>query len=893
MKTLPTAVAGAVLALAAFQVHAEAVRGERQVSLRIEANTLAEALDLWAQQTGFQILVPNWEMTKKISVPPLRGRYKAREALDRLLEGTPLMGVWTTEKSVTIREKVAPIVWQATPAQPPAVQKLVGDGLEGAGAQVAAVAAPAVQPRPGDDALRRSELEEIIVTGTHIRGVHDSASALITIDRARIASTGLGTATRLMESLPQNFSLASQSGVFVPGVSDTRTQGSSINLRGLGEGTTLVLLNGRRMAAGYIGAAVDIASLPLSAVERVEIMTDGASALYGSDAVGGVVNFVLRRDFNGAETRLRSGWADGVDELRISQAIGRSWDSGHAAISAEYYSRDLLSASDRSFVPGGPSLGSLLPRDKNRSVMLSAEQEAGDAVSFFADTLYTYRDTYNESGEIALSENYASTNPQTNATAGVTWRLPREWQLEVFGTHARNKLDQTQRSADAPLEFDTRFVVRGGQAIADGPLMSIGGGSVRAALGVEWRSEALSFSTSGGQSGEEKQTVRSAFGEINIPVVGSGHPKPGITSLGLSLAGRYDEYSSFGSSFDPRYGLTWQPMNGVRLRGSYGTSYVAPKLLDYYLGSNFAFAATLPDPESASGESHQLHVGGVRREGLSAQEARGTSFGIELSPGLVPGLAIGVGYYDIDYRSRIAAPQVAEVMLAEPASFGGLIVRSPSIDRVEEFIGYGELGQGFIAFNPDFSFPNPDFAADSIDVIVDLRRRNLSVTKTRGMDLSVEYGFASAHGDVQLGLSGTYVLELVQQITSTSAAFDTVDTFYNPPDYRVRGFLGWQRRGWSFNCFVNYTDSYTDNRTTLPARVAAYTTVDARLAYELGQRFPAGALSDLTISLSAENLFDEDPPRTAVLASFSDLGFDPTNANPMGRLIAIELVKAW
>src|SRR5262249_53847435 len=137
-----------------------------------------------------------------------------------------------------------------------------------------------------------------------------------------------------------------------PGISSSVEQGSSINLRGIGEGTTLILLNGRRMASGFFGSTPDISALPLSAIERVEVLTDGASAIYGSDAIGGVVNFILRKDFDGFETRARGGFSDGgVNEYRFSQTLGKNWGSGNALVSGEYYKRDLLPTSERAFVP--------------------------------------------------------------------------------------------------------------------------------------------------------------------------------------------------------------------------------------------------------------------------------------------------------------------------------------------------------------------------------------------------------------------------------------------------------------------------------------------------------------------------------------------------------------
>src|SRR5204862_2885604 len=99
---------------------------------------------------------------------------------------------------------------------------------------------------------------------------------------------------------------------------------SSINLRGLGDGNTLVLINGRRVANyAFDGSAVDINAIPLSAIERVEILKDGASAIYGTDAIAGVVNFILRKDYRGFEAAGYGAW---------TQHGGA--DSRHAVVSA-------------------------------------------------------------------------------------------------------------------------------------------------------------------------------------------------------------------------------------------------------------------------------------------------------------------------------------------------------------------------------------------------------------------------------------------------------------------------------------------------------------------------------------------------------------------------------
>jgi iron complex outermembrane recepter protein len=389
------------------------------------------------------------------------------------------------------------------------------------------------------------------------------------------------------------------------------------------------------------------------------------------------------------------------------------------------------------------------------------------------------------------------------------------------------------------------------------------------------------------------QTVRSAFTEIHIPIVGAQNASAGMQRLELSVAGRFDDYSTFGSSVDPRVGLMWEPTEGIRFRGSYGTSYMAPRLADYSPGNNAAIAFTFVDPGAPGGISHQLHVQGSDADNFSAQESESYSFGIEFTPASVQGLELGLNYYAIEYSDRIITPPDGSIILGNPDSFGDLIIRNPTVAQVNEMIAFGLLGQGFFAFNPDFITPDTNFQPDSIDVIVDIRRRNMSAVKTSGLDISAQYGFGVAGGRVQLNLVATYIDELVQRISTDADPFDSVDTFFNPPDWRLRGSLGWQRQAWTANLFVNYSDSYTDNRSTIFVPVSSNTTLDVNVGYDFGERFDSGWLSGFTLRASAQNLFDKGPPRTAIVTSVRDMGFDPTNANPMGRLLAVEFMKNW
>lgn len=837
----------------------------------IRAGSLRAALDAWARQSRRQVIYRVDDLRGARS-QGARGALSADAALAAILARSGFASRSDSSGAVAI-----------VPAE--------------GGAQ------PSGEIRAGGAAADSESVENqnIVVVGTYIRGIRNRTAPVTTLDRDYIESTGYGTTTSLIESLPQNFALASQSAPLgFPGVTSDRSQGAAINLRGIGEGTTLVLLDGRRLPLAFTGSAADISMLPLSAIDRVEVLTDGASALYGADAVGGVVNFVLRREFEGAETRLRAGIAPGgLNEYRASQTFGTQWGSGSALVFGEYYHRDLLPTADRDFVPAGTTVESLLPRDDNVSVLASIRQDLGASVRLFADALYTNRDSYNRGGRFTalFAEDTESSIEQISANAGLKWSIGPDWRVELAGGYGRHDLRSVRGvTVTGPIGVgENTFETWSGDARADGPLFDLPGGPVRVALGASYRSETFDLiNTQGGfvtNRIDEEQEIFSAFGELSIPLFGAGNAVPGLRRLELSLAGRFDDFSNFGSSFDPRIGIAWEPVAGLLLRGSYGTSYVAPKLSDYDTSNTSAAALFDLDPGSPAGFSYQLQVlGGADVGSLRAQESRNITLGVDLSPVAAPGLRIALGYYDIKYRDQIALPpQSAPVILGNPDAYGSLFIRNPTVAEVQQYIAVAQAGQGFFPFDPFFNF-DPNFDPASIEVILDGRRRNLALVRTKGLDFLVSYDFEAGGSNFHLGLNGVYVFERTQQVTEASAAFDTIDTIFNPPELRMRGSAGWRRAGWSANAFLNYSDSYTDNRTIPSVTIGSWTTVDLSLAYRFQQA--RGALSGVTVALSATNVFDRDPRATRVLGPF-DIGFDPANASPLGRLVAFEITKRW
>lgn len=196
-------------------------------------------------------------------------------------------------------------------------------------------------------------VEKIQVTGSRIkRADMEGALPVTVIDRAAIEFSGQTSVADLLRNTSFNStgSFRPQSGSSAQGV-------SQINLRGLGASRSLVLVDGRRLARSpSTGATQDLNGIPAAAVERIEILTDGASAVYGSDAIGGVVNIITRKDFNGVEMKIGAAQVDveGGDREEGSIIFGASSENGSMLGGVSWNSRDIIFA--RAFdwyTPGG------------------------------------------------------------------------------------------------------------------------------------------------------------------------------------------------------------------------------------------------------------------------------------------------------------------------------------------------------------------------------------------------------------------------------------------------------------------------------------------------------------------------------------------------------------
>ena len=181
--------------------------------------------------------------------------------------------------------------------------------------------APALLAQETVNEAGTKKVERIEVTGSHIKRTEvEGVSSVIVIDREKIEKSGFSTVSELM----QNMTISSNGSYGASTVNDTRGTVTNVNLRGLGPENTLVLLDGKRIPDEAGLGVVDLSTIPMAAVERIEVLKDSASAIYGSDATGGVVNIITRKDLNGSSfyARASSPKGDGGNSTEFAYLTG-------------------------------------------------------------------------------------------------------------------------------------------------------------------------------------------------------------------------------------------------------------------------------------------------------------------------------------------------------------------------------------------------------------------------------------------------------------------------------------------------------------------------------------------------------------------------------------------
>jgi Outer membrane cobalamin receptor protein len=862
-----------------------------------------------------------------------------------------------------------------------------------------------------DGASAADNVESIVVTGSRVRGQAPIGSTVIALGREQIESSGAVTVDRMIKEIPQVFDLGvSENSRAQSGGSGNIVYGNTINLRGIGPYATLILVDGHRVVNN--GRSTDPSVLPTLGVERVEVIADGASAIYGSDAVAGVVNLIPRRTLDGAEVYARGGIAGEGDfhEYSAGVALGKVWDGGQIMVAYEHTKRSNLNGDDRDFfrsdqrssggrdyrvtqcapgtitaggvtyampaqltqanaaalVPGTSNLcdsvigQDLFPEQTYNSVNATATLNLTDWVEFFADGFYSKR-------EFQRNPAYATSNltvPQTNAffvrpagfagtsytlgynfrndlprdvsngsaeswqiTPGLRFKLPYDWQFEALTSFGETKdaqatvgglnnaaLNAALASSDPATAFDpyglgrtsqtvldaisnqvfitpTNGKLRGYEARLNGPLFDMGGGMIKLALGFERQEFDVAL---GSQRGGPTtpltfryfdRNVDSLYAELSVPVFGASNAIPGFRTLELNAAVRHDKYSDVGNTTNPKFGINWSPVEGIRLRGSYGTSFRAPTIPEIYGNSNALYGQNYQNP---AGGAPVLGFA-LSGQNLDLKPETATTWSVGADLDLLDRLSLSVTYFNVDYENQVTAYLSNLAILRQASEFAGtgiILQGQAARDRVAEVLasGVGVVGT-----------PIPGGDVNNVNLFVDGRSNNLGVSITRGIDFVLNYWMDIGASDrLSFNASGTYVTEYKVAITPAAPLLDQLNFIFQPLKFKARASVTWDHGPVSARVLATHIGGYTNNAITPFEKVSSYTPIDLSITWRIGDSSDTAIARGLSITGEIRNLFDTDPPYVNIAPSGNGSGgYDATATNPIGRLFALSVRKTF
>jgi iron complex outermembrane receptor protein len=346
-----------------------------------------------------------------------------------------------------------------------------------AAAQADTVPGQSLDPEASDVPVDEAD---IVVTGTLLRGVAPTGTNVVSVTRDDVLASGAASSNDLLASIPQvgNF------GTVPVGSASFAIPVVRPNIRNLGASggvTTLVLVNGHRMVgAGVLQTTFDPSAIPPDIIERVEVVPDGGSAIYGSDAIGGVINFITRKRFNGVGASARYSFGDDYQGVDGNLTVGRDWGTGSLFVSYAYAWHDNILGIDRDYVtadnrakggtdfrtttcaPGTitaanvsyalPGLlpntsnlcdsndyADIYPRERRNSVYAGLTQRLSDSVTFDMSAYWSRRDTTTLSSQSGFTGNIIFTNPYfrpigVSPVQGVALSF-----ADVFGKSATSK----------------------------------------------------------------------------------------------------------------------------------------------------------------------------------------------------------------------------------------------------------------------------------------------------------------------------------------------------------------------------------------------------------------------------------------------------------------------
>lgn len=480
--------------------------------------------------------------------------------------------------------------------------------------------------------------------------------------------------------------------------------------------------------------------------------------------------------------------------------------------------------------------------------------------------------------------------PRTQALRnGMSGAAGAPW-LNPFGDQTAAGLAYMQANQVLGEMQDTTSTLWSLNGVASTQFGQLPGGPMSFAPGAEYRAEDNKFVTnvnqvsqaaSSGLAGagalrEGDRNIWAAMVEMNFPI---------LKNLDLGFAVRYDDYSDFGNTTNPKVSLRWQPVEQLLLRGSYNTGFAAPSLEQLYAPNATTFTANrYSDPVLCPGGAVNTSAGGIQsrdcgiqfqrltggNEKLQAESSDAWTVGFVLQP--TREISVSLDYWNYKITDSIGS-LTETAIFGDPAKYANLFARcsDPTIPAARKNT------------IPGCNIPGGDPLAYIKNTYL-----NLGDIKTSGLDGAFTWnGGATEWGSFSFTLRGTYVTKYEFQVEPNGVWYNPVGNYnsqFGGPVIRYRQFanLGWQMGAWTANLFNSFSAGYFDQNN--PASVSApyrQNSVGNTSVWTLSGSY--SGIKGLTLQAGVINLFTSDPPFSNQTGNFGARGYDDRFASPLGR----------
>ncbi len=532
---------------------------------------------------------------------------------------------------------------------------------------------------------------------------------------------------------------------------------------------------------------------------------------------------------------------------------------------------------------------------------------------------YSFKDVLPNNTQTGYAESW-------EVTPGLRVKLGGDWQFEGLVTYGKthdeantsrglntSALNTAAASSDPTKAFDPYGLNRtspeilalisnqiffaptlgdftGYEARVNGSLFDLPGGAVKLAAGYEGQKIGVDLgSARGGPTTPMvyrsfSRKVDSFYGEVLLPFVGAGNAMPGIRRLEANVAYRYDNYDDVGSTTNPKIGLNWSPLEGLMLRGSYGTSFRAPLIAEIYGNSNNLYQQNYQNPAGGA----PIVGSALSGANLDLKPETATTWSVGADWEATDNLRLSLTRFNVDYKNQVNAYLSDLTILTRAAQFAGtgiILQGTEARDRVLALIGQGIVPTG--------AFPGGNAANTTI--FVDGRNQNLGRSVTTGYDAQANYRLRTeSSGTWTINVNGTLLTNYETSITAAAPMLDKLNQIFNPLRFRARASVAWDKGPFRNQVTVSRTGGYTNTSVTPFQSVMPYTPIDYAFTWNLGDSKSGSWLEGVTLAADVRNVFNINPPYVNLAPNGNGSGgYDATAANPIGRQYGLAIRKKW